>query len=347
MRTTVLTLSLTMMVFSGLKAAVAQDSQSIEQAQYQQAQPMSAWQDSDDDSGTSFADALAPDKVGVSPRYWFTPPDYGTYFQADALFLSRFHGPSNQPIAVALPPGSIPNLHTDDVSLSNKFRAGAIFTLGLNIDQVSSIEATYFGLNSWTNSASVSDPTGQLGLAGTLQNSTLDYIFSDRIAIDYHSQIHSAEGNYKQTIEGLTLLAGFRYFRLAETFDINSHSAMFGTSSDYKVNATNQFAGCPVGHGIHLAMGVTQHQPEWKKSGPTQICRTRTRCCRILETRSLSAITGRIRHPYRRWPKCSGMRAIRSMIGSRFMRATVSSGSRTWRSLPINLILRTALPARM
>jgi len=233
MRTTVFTLSLTMAIFSGLNSAFAQDLQSA-----------------DEDGGmSSLSDALTPDQTGVPPRYWFMPPNYGTYIQADALFLSRFHDPANQPIAVELPPGSIPNLHVQDASLSNNFQPGAIFTLGLNIDQVSAIELTYFGLNSWSNSAQVTDPAGLLGLAGTLQNSTTDFIFSDRIAISYSSQIHNAEGNYKQTIEGLTLLTGFRYFRLAETFDINSHSSIFGTSSDYKVNATNQLLGWQFGMG--------------------------------------------------------------------------------------------------
>ena len=252
MRTSVLTLSLTMAICSGLPTARAQESSQVEQAPYAPSRQAS---EDDDDSFQPTADSL-PDKAYISPRYWFTPPQYGAYFQADVLFLSRSHDPANRPIAVALPPGSIPNLHTGDAGLSNVFQPGGLFTLGLNIDQVSSIEATYFGLNSWSNQAQVTDPAGQLGLAGTLQNSTVDYIFSDRISIDYSSQIHSAEANYKQTIEGLTLLAGFRYFRLAETFDINSHSAVFGTSSDYKVNSVNQLLGAQFGMGYTRQWGA-------------------------------------------------------------------------------------------
>jgi len=243
MRITLFALSLTMAFCSGLETARGDESSEVEQAQY-----TSSWQVADDDEGTfSPADDSAAASSYISPRYWFTTPTYGAYFQADALFLSRFHGPANQPIVVHLPPGSTTALSTDDVSLSDKFQPGALFTLGFNIDQVSAIEATYFGLNSWSNHALVTDPAGQLGLAGTLQNATADYIFADRMSIDYSSQIHSAEANYKQTIEGLTLLAGFRYFRLAESFDINSHSSVFNAASDYKVNSVNQLLGAQFG----------------------------------------------------------------------------------------------------
>jgi hypothetical protein len=253
MRTTVLTLSLTMALCSGQVTLRAQDESSeVEQADY-----TTEWQSSEDDNGSfGFADEPVSGTAYISPRYWFTTPAYGTYIQADALWLARFHGPANQPIAVALPPGSIPNLHTNDVSLSDRFEPGAIFTVGFNIDQVSSLEATYFGLNEWKSNAQVSDPAGQLGLAGSLQNSTVDYIFSDRITEVYKSQINNAEANYKQTIEGLTLLAGFRYFRLSETFDINSHSAMFNESSDYKINTVNQLLGAQFGMGYTWQWGA-------------------------------------------------------------------------------------------
>lgn len=251
MRITVLTLSLTMAFCNGLETARAQEAPLVEQAQY--APPPA----SDEDAGElNLADDSVPANAVISPRYWFMPPTYGAYFQADALFLSRSHGPANQPIAVELPPGSIPNLTTKDASLSDSFQPGALFTLGMNFDQVSSIEVTYFGLNTWNSHAQVTDPAGLLGLAGTLQNSTVDYIFADRISIDYTSRINSAEANYKQNIGGLTLLTGFRYFRLAEGFDINSHSALFGTSSDYKVNTVNQLLGAQFGMGYTWQWGA-------------------------------------------------------------------------------------------
>jgi hypothetical protein len=52
------------------------------------------------------------------------------------------------------------------------------------------------------------------------------------------------------------LLTGFRYFRIAETFDINSHSSIFGTASDYKVNAVNQLLGAQFGMGYTWQWGA-------------------------------------------------------------------------------------------
>lgn len=265
MRSTILTLSMTMVVFSGLNMAQAQESTSVEQAQYQQAQSTSFWQESNEDSGglnlgdDSAPGDLSPGRYEVRPRYWFLPPNYATYIQADALWLTRIHNPADQPIGELLN-GSMPVLSTGQVSLQNNYALGGIFTLGFNLDQVASLEATYFGLNSWSNSAqATADPTAippnLLGLAGNLKNGTTDFIFADRMSINYSSQIHNAEGNYKQTIEGLTLLTGFRYFRMAETFDINSHSATNGTASDYKVNAVNQLLGAQFGMGYTWQWG--------------------------------------------------------------------------------------------
>ena len=257
MRTTVLTLSLTMAFCAGLQTARAQESNSVVQAQF----ATSGQASNGGDSSFVLTDDAVPGNAVVSPRYWFTPPAYGTYIQADALFLSRSHDPANRPIAVDLTGGSTTVLSTGNANLSGSFQPGALLTLGFNFDQVSAIEATYFGLNSWSNSAqATSPPAGLLGLAGTLQNTTNDFIFADRMSISYTSEIQNVEANYKQTIEGLTLLTGFRYFRLAETFDINSHGAApptgSGTTSDYKINLANQLLGAQFGMGYTWNWGA-------------------------------------------------------------------------------------------
>jgi len=243
MRTPVLTVSLSLVLFSGLAAAQAQE-------RVAQTQPAASWEETGDGG-----DEYPTDDSGhaiIPPKFWFTAPTYGAYFQADVLYLERLHNVHDIPIAVDLPPTSATVLSTNDAKLSNHFRPGAMFTLGWNLDQVAQFEGTYWGLNSWTNSASATDPAGLLGLAGTLQNNTVDYIFADRMQIDYESHINNAEANYKQTIEGLTVLAGFRYFRLLETFNINSHSSLIDEASDYKVTAVNQLIG------LQLGLGQTQ-----------------------------------------------------------------------------------------
>ncbi|HEY3966481.1 MAG TPA: BBP7 family outer membrane beta-barrel protein [Planctomycetaceae bacterium] len=243
MRTTVLTLTFAVIGSALIARADGQD-------QPVAVQSPEAWTETADAQGPEPYSEISLDSPSwIRPRYWFVPPKYGTYFQADVLYLERFHDSESQPIAVSLPPTSATVLTTNSARLSGQWNPGMMYTFGVNLDQIGQIEATYWGLNTWKNTASVTDPSGSLGLAGTLQNSTVDYIFANRMSIDYVSRVNNVELNYKQTINGLTLLAGPRYFRLVETFDINSQSSLFGTSSDYNVSTVNNLIGGQIGVG--------------------------------------------------------------------------------------------------
>lgn len=263
MRSTVLTLSLMASLFGGLASARADDMDD-EPAERPSRFSLAGWfrgrtvdEDEFVDEGV-VDDGFAPtgDSFGgevIEHKPWFTPPDYGAYFQADALWLGRFHS-VERPLVVELP-GTTPVLSTQDVSLSHQFSPGVLFTAGFNLNQVSAVEFTYFGLNDWSTQNTVTDAAGNLGLAGTLQLATTDFIFSDRFTVSYSSHINNAEANYKQTIEGMTLLAGFRYFNLSEFYDINAHNPMLNESSDYTVNAVNQLIGGQVGLGFNRTWG--------------------------------------------------------------------------------------------
>jgi hypothetical protein len=146
-------------------------------------------------------------------------------------------------------------LSSQDAGLANRFGLGTLFTLGYQLDKVAATELTFFGFNDWNNSASVVDPTSFLILGGTLSPFTNDFQFADRMTITYSSRLFNAEANYKQTIEGLTLLAGFRWFNLSEKFDLNSHRALFSESSDYQVSATNNLIGLQAGAGYSAQWG--------------------------------------------------------------------------------------------
>jgi hypothetical protein len=180
-------------------------------------------------------------------KSWFAPPEYGSYFQGDALYLTRFHEPERT-VAVDLAQGSRPVLNSDNARLTNLWRLGMLLTVGRQFDQVSAFELTYFGLNQWHATAGVTGP-GTLAIPSPLANVTQDYVFADSIIIDYSSTINNAEGNYRQTIEGLTLLMGFRYFNLDESFRLSSTVTQFGTS-DYKISAINHLIGGQVGGGL-------------------------------------------------------------------------------------------------
>lgn len=261
MRITVFTLSLTMALFSGVVCARADEMDDFEQGpgRYEQTQynPYGRYNSYNPNTpppgGYTVDEADGVEEGVVGPGSWFAPPAYGTYFQADALFLARFHN-VDRPLVVNLTNNQTV-LNTSDVNLSGQFSPGLLATLGFAFNQVSAVEFTYFGLNDWQSTGGVFDPTGNLGLAGTLQLATTDFIFADRFTVTYSSHVNNAEANYKQTIEGLTLLAGFRYFNLSELYDVNAHNPVFNESSDFRVNAVNQLLGGQVGLGYTWQWG--------------------------------------------------------------------------------------------
>jgi len=177
---------------------------------------------------------------------WYDSPDYGMTFKAGIQWLSRSADIADKPLIVDLPPGSSTLLSTGDIDLNGQFQPGALFQLGFNFDQVSGVDLVYWGLNDFSTSRVVTS-VNPMGLAGTLQNSTVDYVFSDLFKTSYSSYLNNAEANYRQTIESFTLLAGFRYFGLREDLTIQSRSAQFGTTSDYRVEAQNNLVGGQIG----------------------------------------------------------------------------------------------------
>ncbi|MGE5194305.1 MAG: hypothetical protein ACM3U2_17585 [Deltaproteobacteria bacterium] len=263
MRSTLFSMSMTMALFAGLPVAQAGEvdpflaEEPISRVQYSVPGNFSAPDEPGvvDLSESGFDDmSQAWDQQVVPQEHWFDLPKYGMYFQGDALWLARIHS-VDRPLVVTLPPGSQTVLTAQDAPLTDFYRPGMMLTLGYRIDQVSAFEFTYFGLNEWNSSATAASPAGNLGLAGTLQTTTQDFIFADRITFEYGSSIQNAEANYKQTIEGLTLLTGFRYFSLTEAVNINSHSALFNEASDYHVTAFNRLVGWQFGAGYGRQWG--------------------------------------------------------------------------------------------
>src|SRR5258708_6594221 len=150
MRSTVLALSMTIAFLGGLAPARADETDELSLVQY------TTEDDADEDAGPLNDSGLVDEFV--TPRQWFDTPAYGTYFQADALFLARGHD-VDRTIIVQLP-SNTPLVDAKDVGLTDKFAAGAMFTLGWRLDQVATVEATYFGLNTWKSSTQVVSPTG-------------------------------------------------------------------------------------------------------------------------------------------------------------------------------------------
>ncbi|MFN0055778.1 MAG: BBP7 family outer membrane beta-barrel protein [Planctomycetales bacterium] len=247
-------MSVVLALFGAGSTALADEPDTLELAQY--SEPM--FGGSAEQGGESFDDE---DMFSSDPRYdwdlsegptdvnqFFATPELTHYFQADALWLARAHTVDTS-VAVTLPPGSHSALSSQDASLSGQYAIGTILTLGRRIDQVSAVELTFWGFNTWDSSAQATGP-GNLSIPGTLALVTQDYIFADRIKIDYNSTIYTTEANYLQSISGMTLLAGFRYVRLNEGLDLNSRVDALNSSSDYTVKVKNNLIGGQLGLGF-------------------------------------------------------------------------------------------------
>src|SRR5258708_3061034 len=154
MRSTVLALSVTIAFWGGLAPARADESDEFSLAQY-----TTTAHDAHEHGGPlGLTDDPGLMEEVITPRQWFNTPAYGTYFQADALFLARGHD-VDRTIIVQLP-SNTPLVDARDVGLTDKFAPGAMFTLGMRLNQVATVEATYFGLNTWKSSTQVVSPTG-------------------------------------------------------------------------------------------------------------------------------------------------------------------------------------------
>lgn len=249
MRLACLSFSFLVAICGFAASGAAQDVSPYRQAGYSQSD-VSAW----DSEEAALADPRYDWELSDAPydiNSLYGIPQLDTYFQADVLWLSRNHAVSKT-VAVTLPPASQAVLNASDASLSGDFQPGALLTWGRRLDLVSAFEITFFGFNTWQNSAQTTG-AADLSLPGTLPLLTRDYIFADKIHIDYESSIYNAEANYTQTIAGLKLLTGFRYVRLNESFDLNSTVALQNgqnSSSDYLIRAKNNLMGGQIGIGF-------------------------------------------------------------------------------------------------
>jgi len=245
MRSTVFALSLALACCGGLHLAHADEPERLSDGAFAAPDDGAA-----DEAGFScMEDEIPWYEEFVTPRHWFDAPAYGFYGQADVLWLARVHN-VERPLVLQAPTDAAV-LSAQDASLTGRYDLGALFTVGFQLDKVAATEFTFFGFQDWSSSATVIDPGNNLHLAGTLSPFTNDFAGADQATITYSSRVYNAEANYKQTIEGLTLLTGFRWFNISEQFNLNSHNALFGEASDYRVRAKNNLYGWQWGAGYN------------------------------------------------------------------------------------------------
>lgn len=164
------------------------------------------------------------------------------YFQADAIFLKRSNGTLNETIVLNETTG-LPVISTGDFDFDAV--VGPRFTVGRAIGGCSAIELSYFGLHDWSEGA-VAVGSDNLSIPGDLGLATLDFLDADVMNVTYGSEIHNAEANLIHGVDGIYGIAGFRYFRLEEDFNINSLDLDTGTS-DYNIRTTNNLYGFQLG----------------------------------------------------------------------------------------------------
>jgi len=188
----------------------------------------------------------------------FAEPSYPWYARTEAIFLRRTPI-SGQPVVVEdLNAGfgvlnTVERVNANDLSFNNNAQPALGLTIGHQIDNVSVFEASFWGLFHWT-SGSVTYGANSLSLNGPIAITTQDFFLADEIAISYVSNLNNLELNYKQTLNGLSLLGGFRLVSLSEDFNIRSHDVDSGTSN-YRIKTVNTMIGGQVGAGWNWSSG--------------------------------------------------------------------------------------------
>lgn len=208
---------------------------------------------------------------GIAAQRWFD-------FSAEAIALQRTRGASNVNLSSR---GAGTNnfvLGTDNVDL-DKMRAGLSVQANIQTGPGSNLEVVYFGLNRWSESASVNstpnaapDLYSFISAFGTVPVNGFDD--SDRSLVHtltYRSELHNGEINFRRRwaepqgfFQG-SFLAGIRYFDLDEsarftaTGQNNNAAANNGARFfDYNVATRNSLVGFQIGSDLwyNLVPGI-------------------------------------------------------------------------------------------
>ncbi|MCC7084468.1 MAG: BBP7 family outer membrane beta-barrel protein [Pirellulales bacterium] len=180
------------------------------------------------------------------------------YFLADAIFFTRDAQIGNQPLVLLdLNAPTQSNVLLSTADLGFNFQPGPRVLLGTQFDGFRAIEASYFGIYNWNDSATINGDNnlnlpGDLGLAVPL-----DFFNADQMNISYKAQIHNGELNYLQyfgAASNIAWLVGFRYFNLGEKFSITSTDNQTG-SSYYNISTYNNLFGGQLGARVKQACG--------------------------------------------------------------------------------------------
>jgi hypothetical protein len=167
------------------------------------------------------------------------------YFSAEALFLNLDPGTHTAiPVALNQDTGAT-MLSTYDSRFSTA--AGPRLTFGYNWTECTTLEVVYFGIQHWGGGAEVQGDNN-LRLPGDIALATLCFFDADRMSVTTKAELHNVELNYIRRIENsnVSLLVGFRYMDLNDSFDIHSYD-VDSNVGDYDIHAKNNLFGAQIG----------------------------------------------------------------------------------------------------
>ncbi len=170
------------------------------------------------------------------------------YSQIDFLFYSRDNRTS-QPVVIRVTDEGTTAPGTTVLTAGSPtfdWQPGLRALLGWQLNDCRAVEVSYFGIYNWHGTATVTGDN-DLAIPGDLGLASLDLFAADRIRLDYRSTLNNVEANLLESLGGnLSLLGGFRYLSLDETFNIRSTDLDTGVSN-YNIRASNNLYGGQLG----------------------------------------------------------------------------------------------------
>jgi hypothetical protein len=192
---------------------------------------------------------------GGDPGYQGDPAPSRWYASAEALVLDR-NNETGRRVLVGQDVTFDVLLRTNDFEFSPE--GGPRVTVGYTpCGGASAWEASYFGIFDWDENETLRGDNdlilpGDLGIAANL-----DFFDSDVVRCTYSSEIQNAEFNHLWKwsdniwLKDIVWLAGFRYFRLDDHFNITSTDVQTG-SSQYDISAINNLYGFQLGARVNF-----------------------------------------------------------------------------------------------
>lgn len=162
------------------------------------------------------------------------------YVRAEALFFKLGSGAGNQPVVVSTEDPNPVVMMSNDGGLGTQ--VGPRITFGTLNEENRGWELAYFGLLGGDGSATATGDNN-LAIPGDLGLASTNFYNADQISAASAGQLHSFEVNRVWQTGNWTLLGGFRYLRLWDTYDLQAGDPDTSASVYHLAAANNLFGG--------------------------------------------------------------------------------------------------------